>query len=78
MTRMHPKPISRFHRHPLRLGPAAHSPRGASAAINRPRPIVTIGSIPVILILANDSLPKYLVAASASFPRSSVQVGSIR
>ena len=24
MTRMHPNPISRFHRHPLRLGPAPH------------------------------------------------------
>ena len=70
MTRMYPKPISGFHRHPLRLGPAAHSPHGASATIGAPRPTVTIGSIPVILILANDSLPKYLVAASGSFPRA--------
>ena len=70
MTRMHPNPISRFHRHPLRLGPAPHSPHRASAAIGPPRPIVTIGSIPLILILANHSLPTYLVTASASFPRA--------
>ena len=31
MTRVHTKPISRFHRHPLRLGPAPLSPRRASA-----------------------------------------------
>ena len=70
MTRMHPNPISRFHRHPLRLGPAPHSPHRASAAIGPPRPIVTIGSIPLILILAHHSLPTYLVTASASFPRA--------
>ena len=70
MTRMHPNPISRFHRHPLRLGPAPHSPHRASAALGPPRPIVTIGSIPLILILANHSLPTYLVTASASFPRA--------
>jgi hypothetical protein len=70
MTRTHPKRISGFHRHPLRLGPAAHAPRGASAATDQPQLLVTIGSIPVILILANDSLPKYLVAASGSFPRA--------
>ena len=27
MTRMHPKPISLFYHHPLRLGPAPHAPR---------------------------------------------------
>ena len=70
MTRMHPNPISRFHRHPLRLGPAPHSPHRASAAIGPPRPIVTIGSIPVILILASDPLPTYLVAASGCLPSS--------
>jgi hypothetical protein len=68
MTPMHPKPISRFHRHPLRLGPAPYSPHEASAAIGPLRPIVTIGSIPVILILASDFLPTYLVVASDSFP----------
>jgi len=68
MTRMHPNPISRFHRHPLQLGPAPHSLHGASAAIGPPRPIVTIGSIPVILISPSDSLPTYLVTASGSFP----------
>ena len=78
MTRMHPKRISRFHRHPLRPGPPTHAPRGASAAIDQPRPIVTIGSIPVILLSASDPFPAYLVAASGCFPRSSVQVGSIR
>ena len=70
LTRVHPNPISRFQRHPLRLGPAPHSPHRASAAIGPPRPIVTIGSIPLILILANHSLPTYLVTASASFPRA--------
>ena len=70
MTRTHPKPISGFHRHLLRLGPAAHAPRGASARIGALRPAVTIGSILVILILAHDSLPKYLVAASGSFSRA--------
>ncbi len=78
MTGTHPKPISGFYHCSLRLGPAAHAPRGASAAIDQLRPIVTIGSIPVILISARDPLPKYLVAASGGFPRSSVQVGSIR
>jgi hypothetical protein len=68
MTGTHPKPISGFHSHVLRLGPAAHAPRGASARIGALRPTVTIGSIPLILILANDSLPKYLVAGSGSFP----------
>jgi hypothetical protein len=70
MTGTHSKLISWFHRHPLRLGPAAYAPRGASATIGAPRPTVTIGSIPVILRLANDSLPKYLVAASGTFPRA--------
>jgi hypothetical protein len=77
MNGTHPKPISGFYHRPLRLGPAAHAPRGASAATDQPQPIVTIGSIPVILISASDPLPVYLVAASSCFPRSSAQVGSI-
>ena len=70
MTRMHPNPISRFHRHPLRLGPAPHSPHRALPAIGPPPAIVTIGSIPAILILASDSLTPYLVTASACLPSS--------
>jgi hypothetical protein len=77
MTRVHPKLISGFHRHPLRLGPAAHSPHGVSATIGAPRPTVRIGSIPLILIPASDPLPEYLVAVSSCFPRSSHQIGSI-
>jgi len=68
MTRMHPNPISRFHRHPLRLGPAPHGPHGAVPAIGPPQAIVTIGSIPAILILASDPLTPCLVAAPACLP----------
>lgn len=68
MTRMHPNPISRFHRHPLRLGPAPHSPHRASAAIGPPQAVVTIGSIPAILRLASDPLTPSLAAAAACLP----------
>jgi hypothetical protein len=77
MTGMLPDPISGFYHHPLWLGPAPHSLHRVSAAIGPPRPIVTIGSIPVILISPSDSLPPYLVTVSTSFPRARAQAGCI-
>ena len=71
MTRMHPNPISRFHRHPLRLGPAPHGPHGAVPAIGPPQAIVTIGSIPADPHISQSiPLTPYLVTASACLPSS--------
>ena len=76
MNPVHPKRILLLNRHPRRPGPATDAPCGASAVIGHPLSIVTIGSIPAILISASDPLPVDLVAASGCFPRASVHAGS--
>ena len=68
LTRMYLTRLFQFYHHPLRLGPAPHDPHGAVPAIGPPQAIVTIGSIPAILILASDSLTPSLVAAAACLP----------
>ena len=77
MTRMQLKRISLFDHHPLRLGLPPHTPRQACQSIGPPPVIVTIGSIPAILILASDTLTQSLVTGSGCQPRSRVQAGGI-
>ena len=77
MTRIHLKLITLFDHHPLRLGLLPHAPRQGCQSIGPPPVIVTIGSIPAILILASDTLTLSLATGSGCQPRSRVQAGGI-